>query len=344
MSLISYLTRVHFADRVLEDALAAEMARNAIRRPLILSDPDTLSAMERLWDALPPGTGATELRIDPTEPAPTQRDRAIALLGAEDCDGVIGLGGARAIDLARAMARPALPVLTIPTSTDTIGLGSLARDFSIMRSKRPALPAAILCDPTLTTGADAVQTAASGMSVIVHCLESFLSTTFNPPADGMALEGLRRAVAALELAVADGGDLKARRELLAAALNAGLAAEKGFGGIEAAAHGLEAATQCRRGLLQGALLGEVLAFNAPAVHSRFAIVRTTLGIAANADLGDHLVALARRVGLPLRLSDAGITSPCLAEAAQCAAADPANRTNPRHATAADYESMMRSAL
>lgn len=346
MSLIPYLTRIHFADRVLEDALAEEIARNGIGRPLILSetDPPPGDALERLLDALPVGVEPVHLVTDPACPGAKERVRASAQRRGAGCDGVIGLGGTRAIDLARALGDDGPPVLTIPTTTGTIGLGPLGRDVSDGLPTRRRIPAAILCDPTLTTDADPVRTAASGMSVLVHCLESFLSATFNPPADGMALDGLRRAMFFLEAAVADGSDLDARRELLAAALNAGLAAEKGFGGIAAAAHGLEAATDRRQGLFHGALLAEVLAFNAPAVHDRFALIRTMLGLPADADIAEHLSALARRVGLPLRLSDAGVAAPFLPQAAQQAAADPANRTNPRHATATDYESIMRAVL
>ena len=84
------------------------------------------------------------------------------------------------------------------------------------------------------------------MDALVHCLESFLSTAFNPPADGIALDGLRRACAATSRRRSrTGATCRRRRELLAAALNAGLASEKGSGGIEAAAHGLEAASAVR---------------------------------------------------------------------------------------------------
>ena len=38
MTLITYLTRVHFADGVLEEALHGEMERNAKRRPLIIAE------------------------------------------------------------------------------------------------------------------------------------------------------------------------------------------------------------------------------------------------------------------------------------------------------------------
>jgi alcohol dehydrogenase class IV len=182
------------------------------------------------------------------------------------------------------------------------------------------------------------------MDTLVHCLESFLSTSFNPPADGIALDGLRRTACHIEAAVHDGSDITARREMLAAALNAGLASEKGSGGIEAAAKALEAAMQTRHGVLHGALLREVLLFNTPAISDRFALTRKALDLAPSADIAEHLVTLAERIGLPRRLSNTGLMARHLPPAALRAAADPANRTNPRLATAEDYERMMRAAF
>jgi hypothetical protein len=116
------------------------------------------------------------------------------------------------------------------------------------------------------------------MDALVHCLEAYLSTAYHPPADGIALDGLRRAALNLEQAVGNGGDVAARRELLAAALNGGLASQKGFGGIEAAARGLEAEAGARHGALHAALLPEVLAFNRPAISERFDAIRAVLGL------------------------------------------------------------------
>ncbi|MEM9013054.1 MAG: iron-containing alcohol dehydrogenase [Pseudomonadota bacterium] len=346
MSLILYLTRIHFADGVLEDALGEEAKRHAIARPLILTENSPAAApwLDRVIDALPGKAPPTLVSADPQGPAAADRQRVQTALNEGACDGIVALGERRTLDLSRVFAAADVPVIALPTTTETIGLGPIAPHIWSRPARRPPVPSAILCDPTLTTGLDPAATAAAGMGVLVQCLESFLSTTFNPPADGIALDGLRRAAGSLERSVADGADLDARRDLLAAALNAGLAAEKGFGGIEAAAHGLEAASHRRAGRFRGALLAKVLAFNAPAIEDRFAAIRATLGLPPRADIAAHLSALAERIGLPLSLSEAGIAAPVLPDAAARAAADPANRTNPRHAIATDYESILRATL
>jgi 4-hydroxybutyrate dehydrogenase len=359
MSLITYVTRIHFADRILEDALAEELARCKSRRPLIVAETDHCGdgAIERLWDALP-------VTAEPVRFAATGRRLAAADLPsaegthrASGCDVVIGFGGARPLDLARLLGTTlGVAVIAVPTRTESVGLGSLGVPFgrSLVREgpmregpmREGSVPTAILCDATLTLGADARTTAEAGMVALVQCLEAYLGTAFNPPADGIALEGLRRAARHLEQAVADRQDLVARRELLAAALNAGLAAQKGLGGVEAMARALAAeAEPCmRHGACHAALLPEVLAFNAPAIADRFAAIAAAMGLPVGADPVEALVDLARRLGLPARLSALGVAATMLEPAALGAAADVANRSNPRHATAADYHTMMLAVL
>jgi 4-hydroxybutyrate dehydrogenase len=345
VSLISYLTRVHFADRVLEDALAEELSRHGITRPLIVTDEEGAGSdgLDRLVCTMPPDVAYAICTVG-ERGGMADRLRAAELIAEAGCNGIIGFGGMAALDLARLVGDASLPLLTIPTGTETIGIGPLGRDAVMLVGQHVRLPSAILCDATLTTGASPAATAAGGMDVLIHCLECFLSAAFNPPADGIALDGLRRAAFYLEAAVQNGSDLVARRELLAAALNAGLASEKGFGGIEAASHGLEAVTRSRHGVLHGALLSEMLAFNSPAVADRFDQIRVVLALADGSDPAERLSLLAERVGLPLRLSEIGIEADVLPRAARQAAADPANRTNPRHATAHDYERIMRAIL
>ena len=86
--------------------------------------------------------------------------------------------------------------LSSPSRPAPKAWGSVRLPGSVERlADRPAAdPAAILCDPTLTLSASPADTAAAGMDALVHCLEAFLSTAYNPPADGIALDGLRRAV------------------------------------------------------------------------------------------------------------------------------------------------------
>jgi alcohol dehydrogenase class IV len=346
MSLITLVTRVHFADRVLEDALSEELARLAIQRPIVIFDARSADGEEgeRLADALPLTARPVRFETSDSRSGDDDLRSAAALFAASGCDGIIGLGGAPTLDLARLLGRSGAPVIAVPTGTQSVGLGPLGSDFARHAGRRQLVPSAIFCDATLTTSGDPLLTATDGMDALIHCLEAYLSTAYNPPADGMALDGLRRAAANLRPAVDNGKNLDARRELLAAALNGGLAAQKGFGGVEAVARALEHEVRVRHGVLHAAVLPEVLAFNAPAIADRISIIRSTLALGPDADVVETLCRLAEDVGLPVRLSDAGVVMSVLARTARRAAAEPANQTNPRLATPRDYEAMLSAAL
>lgn len=345
MTLIAYVTRIHFADHVLEDALGEELIRFRVRRPLLVCDDAGRrgDAHDRIEDALPAGVRMVSVDAE----ALSLRDLAAAVGSGHD--GIVALGGPRALDLARGLrgtgGGSAVPLIAIPTTTATVGIGPAATLGATGRRNLPD-PSVVLCDPTLTLSADAAQTAAAGMDALTHCIEAFLGTAYNPPADGIAIEGARRAWTHLERAVTDGTDLEARREMLAAAMNAGLAAQKGQGGAEAVAHALEAEAglTARHGYLHAAVLPHVLSFNAPAVAERLEALGHALRLRRAADLPEALAALGARIGLPDRLSPLGFGPRALRRIARRAAADPASLTNPRHATEADYLGLLEAAM
>lgn len=353
MSLITYLTRIHFADRILEEALPEEIRTRGIRRAMIVTDVAGAVAevRERLDDALPAGLAAD---YHETGSAPARLAEAEALADAialRESDAVIALGGPEALDLARCLGRissrrtpPTL--VAIPTTTASVGLGPVASGDLRVGGAPPRTPTVILCDPTLTTWAGAAATAETGMDALTHCVEAYLGSAFNPPADGIAIEGARRAFAYLERAVADGNDLEARRELMASALNAGLALEKGPGGLHAAARALEreAALSGRHGVCHAALLPHVLGFNAPAVADKFGPLGRAVGMLPGTDLPKALAEFGVRLGLPSRLSALGLGPAEMRRAAKAAAEDPASGTNPRHVTEGDYLGMLEAAL
>ena len=52
------------------------------------------------------------------------------------------------------------------------------------------------------------------MDAFTHCVESYLSTTFHPICDGIAVEGLRYISKGLETAVRDGANGEARTAMM----------------------------------------------------------------------------------------------------------------------------------
>lgn len=380
MALITYMTRIHFADRVIEDALADELIRLGMRRPLVVADLDgrTGDDLERLLAALP-GQNAPMFAADPNQPltesAAAVRMRAVA----EGCDGLVAQGGSAALDCARlaglGIVRPAaptaarrgratrassgkLPVVAVPTLPGQgMGLCPALRLEPSGEEPLPRrlmsdelVPALLLCDPTLGLDVTPERLAASGFDALTHCIEAYLATAWNPPADGIALEGVRRAAASLPRAVETPRDIDARRELLAAGLNAGLAAAKGLGAVHALAHALEthlrpatAAADPWHGALHAALIPPVLAFNAPAVPERLALLAEVMGLGRKEAVQAGLARLGARLGLPDTLVGLHLDAAALARVARLAEADPANLTNPRLASAEDHARLLMAA-
>ncbi|MCA3565476.1 MAG: iron-containing alcohol dehydrogenase [Methylocystis sp.] len=373
MALINYLTRVHFADRVLEDALAEQMAQLGILRPLLVADlvSGRSDPVTRVSDALPKGCKAVVRRIEAaTRNQPEAVSDIQAAFVAGDCDGYIAVGSEATLNLARravyeapgpprkrsaglAMApssiiRPRL--LAIPTTTACVGLQPmLITSVRQAGGKKPGqcamLPDAVLCDPTLTLEQAGLVTAATGMDALTHCIEAYLGTTWNPPADGIALDGVRRAVGSLASAVRDGNDLDARREMMAVALNAGLASHKGLGAIEALSHALdeEISLQTTHGYLHAALFPCVVEFNAPAISTRMEVLRDILRLELNEDVPQAVAALGVSIHLPATLAALNLDRTARRNVARRAMEHPASGTNPRHATAADYVRMLEHA-
>lgn len=377
MSLISYVTKIHFAEGVLEDALEAELEILGIKRPIVICDngPEREAVTGRLMAAIPCDVRAAVFEA-PTPLATEEAcGRAAQLYSDWDADGLIGFGAGAAINLAKATAlrvthagplrqygggiggaariRDVLPpVIAIPTiagsCTETVGVAVLAvPDGPNISLISPLLiPRVVICDPTLTLDLPAEQTACAGMDALTHCLETYIANAYNPPADGIARDGLRRAAAHLERAVADGSDLEARREMMAAALNGALAHQKGLGGVHAMSHAL--AGIGNRGIDHGAanavLLPLVLEFNAPAVSARYDAIKLEFGLPRKADLSEAVIRLRERIALPDRLRQMGVRKTDLPRAASFAAADYANRTNPRHAGKDDYLAMLSAAF
>lgn len=376
MSLISYLTRIHFADGVVEAALPVEVERLGLRRPMVVTDAGVAAAglLERVLGALPSSAHAIVYDGTPESPTEASAVAAAALYRGCRCGGLVGLGGGSVLDLAKAVRilavhdgplrryaaveggvariRPAMPpLIAIPTTAGSgseVGAGALIRfaDGRKLGLVSPHLiPTAAICDPTLTLGLPPLLTAGTGMDALVHCVEAYVSTAFNPPADGIALDGLARIAASLEPAVDRGADIDARREMMAAALNGALAFQKGLGGVHAISHALGGLDgyHLHHGTLSAVLLPHVLAFNAPAVGHRYAALKRAMGLPERADLGDAVARLAGRVGLPGRLAEMGVDRAAIDRAAPLAERDHTHGTNPRRAGTDDYRRILEAA-
>ncbi|MBL9200309.1 MAG: iron-containing alcohol dehydrogenase [Opitutaceae bacterium] len=368
MALINYLVPVHFAAGALR-TLPEEIARLGLRAPLVVTDRGLVRAglIDRLAAHVPGFDAARVFDGTPENPTEGAVRRAAALYREQGCDGIVAMGGGSPLDLAKGVALLAThpgplarfaataggmahitadvaPLIAIPTTAGTGSEVGRAAVLVLDDGRKVAvisphlLPRSAICDPELTLSLPPRLTAGTGMDAIAHGLETFLSPADNPPADALALDGLARGVAHLPRAVTDGADLAARREMMMASLQCGLAFQKGLGAVHAMSHPLGAlpGVTIHHGTANAILLPAVLRFNAPVCADKFARIRTALGLPHDADLAVFFRELAGRVGLPLTLRTAGVPRASLDALATAAALDFSGRTNPRPVTSADY--------
>lgn len=375
MATLSYLTTTHF-DFGAVSLLPKELDRLSIRRPFVVTDKGVRGAGV-LDHALAAYDASGAVRVFDETPANPTEDAvmdALALYRSGDCDGVIGIGGGSSMDLGKAVALLAgsggplarfdpakggsrqidrvVPVIAIPTTAGTgsevsVGFVINMREGRKMTFASPKLvPQVAICDPELTLGLPALMTAATGMDAITHCIEAILSPVVNPPAEGIALDGLWRAWRHLPRAVADGGDREARWEMMMASTEGALAFVKGLGAVHAMSHAAGRIKDLRlhHGTLNAVTLPAVLRFNAAAAPGKYERIAAAIGLPPQADLADAVLTMNRSIGLPSGLAQMGVSESMIDELAQIAAIDLSSRSNPRPATSADYAGLFRQAL
>jgi alcohol dehydrogenase class IV len=374
MADILYLSHIRFGYGLLGE-LAVALAGLGVVRPLLVTDAGVRAAglLDRVMAACP--TVAAVYDATPTNPTEAAVEAAVALYRAEECDGVIAVGGGSPIDLAKGVAllatHPAplatyaailggvpkitaatAPVVAIPTTAGTgseVGRAALITltDGRKLGFISPHLiPKSAICDPLLTLGMPAWLTAATGMDAITHCVETYLSPRFNPPAEAIALDGLARAVAWIERAVADGGDRTAREEMMMAALEGGLTFQKGLGAVHALSHPLGGLKDpsLHHGTLNAVLLPAVLRFNAPHAEDKYRTLRRVLHLTENASLPDFFAGLTARLGLPTSLRQMSVPDSCLPDIAHHATLDHSAATNPRPVSEAEFLALLTEAM
>ncbi len=375
MAQILYLTRIEIefgASRL----LPAECERLGIRRPLVITDAGVRAAgvLEEALTAF----GVQPPVFDQTPANPTEAAVRLAVLAckAAGCDGLIAIGGGSSMDLAKGVAIAAthegplkrfatieggagdissrvLPLIAVPT---TAGTGSeVARGaILIVDDGRKLgfhnwelLPKAAICDPALTLKLPPALTAATGMDAIAHCIETFLAPAFNPPADGIALEGLRRGWGAIERATRDGQDRAARLDMMCASVHGAMAFQKGLGAVHSLSHSLGGLNpRLHHGTLNAVFLPAVIRFNAEADsvrrEHRIARLAQAMGLAGDDTdtVANAIGAMNAQLGLPAGLAALGVGPELDERIVEHALLDHCHKTNPRLASPEDYRALI----
>jgi alcohol dehydrogenase class IV len=175
----------------------------------------------------------------------------------------------------RAITRPAVPCVAVPTTAGT-GAEVTANAVLAVPSHRVKaslrsplmIPRVALVDPLLTLSCPPPVTAASGLDALTQCLEPFVSVQATPLTDGLAREGLRRAGTGLRAAYADGSAVGARTDMAMCSLLGGMAlANAKLGAIHGLAGVIGGTADVPHGMACAALLVPVIEANVRAARS-----------------------------------------------------------------------------
>lgn len=342
---------------VIGDGCAAQSVdfvfQRGLKRFFLVSSTPVLPALNGLLQQFKE-SDITLVQAPPIDQEPTLSmfDQVLSVARTERIDGVIGVGGGSAIDVAKLVAAltasaqtapevfgigllqsRSLPLVCLPT---TAGTGAEVSPNAILLDEADELkkgvvsphlvPDAAFVDPLLTLSVPPSVTAATGLDALTHCIEAYANKHAHPAVDVYALQGIRLIAANLLRAVRDGSDVEARGQLALGSLYGGLClGPVNTAAVHALAYPLGGRFHIAHGVSNAVLLPHVLRFNMPAAIERYAEVAIALGVergstpeqTAHAGL-DALSRLSTDCGVPQSLSELGVPKeaiPSMAEGA-----------------------------
>jgi len=383
----AFPTTIHFGAGA-RKLVADHLKSKELARPIVVTDRalSTLPVFRHFLRELP-GLDVGVFAEIWGNPTRSQAHAGKDAYRRHNADSVVGIGGGAALDVAKAVAllachdgdileyawdhpnvRPITNVLpyfvALPTTAGTgseVGRSSVISDDQTHIKKivfSPALLAKVVfADPELTLDLPPAITAATGMDALTHNVESYLSPAYHPLCDGIALEGVRIAAAALPTAVRDGHDLGARGAMLMSSMMGAIAFQKDLGAVHSCAHALSTVADLHHGLANGIMIDHVMSFNLESAAKKLAELAHVARV-PDGDTGsdesrarafiDWLGALKKEIGIPARLSDYRGARPVvkadLQRLADIATADICHQTNPRPCTHGDFERIFAQAL
>lgn len=318
--------------------LPAVLKAAGIEHPLFVTDPglarlpvvaSTLAILEK--------AGVQYAVFSDVKPNPVESNLTAGVQVFNDGkhDGVIAFGGGSALDLGKLIAfqagqtRPVwdfedigdwwtradskaiAPVIAVPT---TAGTGSEVGRAGVLTNEAThtkkvifhpkMLPVTVIADPELSVGMPPFITVGTGMDALAHCLEAYCAPGFHPMADGIAVEGIRLVFENLPKAYADGSDIEARANLMAAASMGATAFQKGLGAIHSLSHPIGALYDTHHGMTNAVFMPYVLHHNRSAIEKRIERLARYLGIEGGFDgFIDAIMKLRCDLGVPDKLQD-----------------------------------------
>jgi alcohol dehydrogenase class IV len=325
-------SRVIFGSGTLKQ-LPAELTRQNLSKPLLLSTPEQVSHAENVKSLLTDFTVAG-IFSRATMHTPTEiTDEALEYMKSTAADCLISIGGGSTIGLGKAMSiRTGLPHICIPTtyagSEMTPILGETAAGVKKTRSDPKILPGTVVYDVDLTMTLPVGMSSTSGINAIAHSVEALYATNANPITSHLALEGIRALAVSLPQIVASPQSPEARQlALYGAWLCGGCLGSVGMSLHHKLCHTLGGTFNLPHAQTHTIVLPHALAYNFPKLKPD---VQKRLGDAFPDSNGDPVVGLnvlLDKLGVEKGLKAYGMKEEDIDKAADIAVSNP--YANPR---------------
>ncbi len=376
ISKFSFPTTIHFGVGA-RNLLADHLRSQGLKRPLIVTDRG-LAALPLIAEisAHLSAAGLTPALYSGIwgNPTGSQVMHGATAYKAHNADGVVGIGGGAALDVAkvvglmathpgdvmeyvwdhpavRDIAHPLPHFVALPT---TAGTGSEVGRSSVISEEAShikrvifspkILASVVLADPELTLALPPHITAATGMDALTHNVESYLSPAYHPLCDGIALEGTRIAARALLTAVREPNNLTARADMMMSSMMGAIAFQKDLGAVHSCAHALGTVCDMHHGLANALMIDTVMAWNLAAAPKKFDELAHAVGVNGGAQFVAWLKSIKQQIGIAPSLTAAGVSAAQIPRMVEIATADICHQTNPQPCAAADFERLFNEAM
>ncbi|AZR74644.1 butanol dehydrogenase [Anoxybacter fermentans] len=290
-------------------------------------------------------------------------------------DWIIALGGGSALDAAKIMwvfyeypelkFEDILEINSIPTLRkkaqfvaipSTSGTASEITAASVITDTKKhikypiisqeIIPDIAIVDPALPAKMPPHITANTGMDVLTHAIESYVSTGANSYTSPLAMEAIKLVFEYLPRAYKDGNDMEARYHMHNASTIAGMAFNNSFLGlVHSLAHKIGGMFGITHGLANAILLPYICKYNMKNTD-RYAEIEKVLGVS---DLVETLKEFNRKLDIPLNFAALEEVQrekfeEVLSKMSENAYKDPCTLTNPRPTSPEDIEKIYRYAF